>query len=1008
MKCLRIQPVEHHTWLFRLFGRGLSGEPLTAFQLGRVLYHAAHLRGFKSNAKERARAEKDKESGKVYGGIKDTRVLMGEDLLPTAFAKLDPEASGQRIRARHTSRDDREKAVRSLLDVQAAHHGALKNPDVRDQVFECIFHQRPLKPVSHFIGRCRLDPSSPRAEMAMPSLQRLRILQLVNDLEVTPPGELPRALDGRERALVRDYLLSGKSLTFTQLRERLGFPAKPRMPKDTKYPRPPFHEFNFERADSDMKLKGDSTTSCLAPILGEQWQTMNLATKDAFVAAILDDDAEDEKEVAENLVHEFGITPEDARKVVEAPLNTDRGSFCAESARTLCAKLDTATDVPARFATVLTELKKARGNAADDSKASVAGFDFLPPYLPSQKDGPAFADSRNDLRNPSILRVLRELRIVVNVLIRKHGKPDRIRIELARDLKKPRGAREEIAKIQKERAGEREKARQQIIEKEYRANPTSTDIDKWLLGCECNWMSPYSGESIPPSRVFAPESDVHIEHIIPRSRSLDNSFANKTLATAADNARKGNRAPHAAFSGDAQLWHEIEVRVSAFAGPGATGKLRRFQWTEEELARRYDDFTARHLHETAWASRLAKDYLSCLFGAENNDGIDADGTRRVETVSGVATGLLRQAWGLSAALLEQSDLPALPPAEEGKPKPGAADKLRNDHRHHAVDAIVVAFTEPQAIRRLSTALQANEDARDFALPPPCENLHAATRDMLAKINVSHRVNRRVAGELHKATYYQPVRASGKRYQRVSLDTFTNTAELERIVDKRIRAAVLEAWNRRTDEKIDPARYFSAANDANLPRIELKNKRDGSTRTVIVRTVTVPIDSITTVPLGDPGEPSRQLHAVTGDNYCVAVVEMPAKTPKGKNSLSFRAITRLDAARKIDARQSAERKKPLRVEELLPAPLAEGERILFTIRSSETLRLRQGKYAGLVYIGTASESGLEGQRLNDSRGAMIRKKMGSDARIRLAPKSLLEAKPEKVILGPLGEVFPCND
>jgi len=993
--------IEQHTWLHRLFAAGIESARLTPHQIGRVLYHAAQLRGFQSNAKERAKAKQDSQkAGAVYAGIQETRALLRspDDSLIGALARLNPEADGERIRTRYTSRQDRRSDVERLLAAQAVHHPDILTDTHRSSLVERIFHQRPLKSSDHLVGRCALYPKEEtRAYVALPSLQRLRILQQVTNLEFTPPDgdRMPRPLDGVQRAIVRDYLCEHESLSFTQLRKLLGFPPKPqKIPSsDPAQPlalvQPPFHEFNLERENPTAKLIGDRTHCALAPLLGEIWTALDLAGRDELVATILD--ADDEEEAKEELIARYGLDDEKTQEVVERALETDRGRFCARAARELCKHLDTPDPIPTRLSTVL---KFLRGNTSPAERAADKGLDFLPPYLPTHPGVEAFCDSRNELRNPSVMRVLRELRLVVNALIRKHGKPDRIRIEFARELKNPAKKRQEIAKRQREREGERERARKMLVELGHRSSEaavTSTDIEKWLLGEECAWHCPYSGQPIPPALVFGNSGAVQIEHIIPRSISFDNSFANKTLALAEWNIRKNNRTPHAAFSSSPE-WPEILRRVASFVGPGARGKLVRFQWDEKEIELRYGGFTARHLQETAWVARLAKDYLALLFGAEETDAIDATGTRRIETISGVATGLLRQAWGFSEILLRSPSLPKLPPDSDNRPKSGAADKLRVDHRHHAIDALVVALTTPSTIASLSSALASEYDLRRIRLPLPSTDFETRLREKAETIVVSHRVNRRVAGPLHKATYYQAPRPDGRRFQRVALQDL-KAADFENIVDARIRATVLDTWNKRPTSQNDPAKFFGTPE--NLPRLP---------NGVTVKRVTIPIKDVSTVPIG----PRWQLHVLTGGNFCVVVVECPPKSPKGKPRWEFRSITLLDAARAIANRPEENRRSALSPAQMLQGDdaLKPGERVVFTIRSSETLRLTEDGQDRVVLITGVSKKEVEAVQLNDARTKADRDKFKE--RIRISPSVLKEANAQKIVIGPLGEIYPACD
>ena len=104
--------------------------------------------------------------------------------------------------------------------------------------------------------------------------------------------------------------------------------------------------------------------------------------------------------------------------------------------------------------------------------------------------------------------------------------------------------------------------------------------------------------------------------------------------------------------------------------------------TDEEVNERFDDFDARYLNNTRYASRLAADYLAVLYGGR----IDDSGKRRIDVTPGQLTGLLRRLWGLNAIVGREGD-----------------NKGRVDHRHHAIDAVVVALTEPRTVKQVADA-----------------------------------------------------------------------------------------------------------------------------------------------------------------------------------------------------------------------------------------------------------------------------------------------------------------
>ncbi len=218
------------------------------------------------------------------------------------------------------------------------------------------------------------------------------------------------------------------------------------------------------------------------------------------------------------------------------------------------------------------------------------------------------------------------------------------------------------------------------------------------------------------------------EHIWPRSRSLDNSFTNKTLCEVEFNRNiKGNKTPYEVFGHDAEKYHELKMRLKSCFDDPHHPKIRRF------LAASFAEagtpkFEERQLRDTAYASVLARDFLKSLYP---DDGSMAP----VITCNGSITAQFRDAWELNTLLSDNNR------------------KNRADHRHHAVDALAVALTTPAFVKRLSDW---NADWRKGLrpeLPKPWPSILSDADQVLQRIVVSHRVRKKVSGALHSETYY---------------------------------------------------------------------------------------------------------------------------------------------------------------------------------------------------------------------------------------------------------------
>ncbi|MBQ6827817.1 MAG: type II CRISPR RNA-guided endonuclease Cas9, partial [Thermoguttaceae bacterium] len=587
-----------------------------------------------------------------------------------------------------------------------------------------------------------------------------RIWQRVLDLRLYDSPEAPetaRSLTPEEQDKVAAFLGENESATFNQLRKTLGIKGKP--DKDDK--KATLWRFNFEvDGDGESKLLGNRTRTKIVAVLKKHKAEKSGEEIDEIAREILL--FENEEALARRLRKMFPDFDEaTAKELSEVSLETTRANVSRRAAEKLTAAMKEAMkEKRLPFQTVRQELYP------DEPSETVC--DFLPPVF----------DALGDPRNPVVLRALTELRKVVNAAIRKWGKPALIRVELARDLKRGRKERKKIFNENKKRQAEREQA-QEEIKAFYRQNgrparePKPFEILKWRLWKECDGVCPYTGKRIPPELLLSDESPIDVEHIIPLSRSLDDSFANKTLCWAEENREvKRNQTPFECYSAKPQ-WREILDRVRRFKGNMRQEKLKRFlrEKIDEEPSKRM-------LNDTRYISRLATKYLGALYGAV--DGVepsatDEKGTPRIQVSTGGATAWLREEWGF--------------------PK-----KNRDDLRHHAVDALIVALIGPKEVQTLSKAAQAASELglkRNFSnseIAPPSTANGEAFLDVVARavdrIVVSHRVDRKLSGALHDETNYGAKKnEKGQRAIRKPLTEFKSAAQIDAIVDPEIRRLV---------------------------------------------------------------------------------------------------------------------------------------------------------------------------------------------------------------------------
>ena len=416
---------------------------------------------------------------------------------------------------------------------------------------------------------------------------------------------------------------------------------------------------------------------------------------------------------------------------------------------------------------------------------------------------PSLSKAGLDITNPAVIRGLTELRKVVNELVRQYGKPTGIRVEMSRSLKNSRDKRIKLHKNNEDRRKRREKAIEGILKEIPGLKYSGTDIEKWLLAEECNWDCPYTGKRITPAKLFGSQPEFDVEHIFPR-RYLDNSFGNKTLCDNDFNRRlKQNQTAFDACSG-LDDWDTILKRVSNFDGPVAALKKKRFQMGANDIP---DDFTQKHLNDTRYNAVVAKKYLAMLYGGLS----DADGNQRVFAVTGGHTAILRRQWHLNSVLSDTEQ------------------KTRDDHRHHAVDAIVIALTDPSRIQALVAAAELSQKKRSNrfyeAVRDPWPKFSQHVTASINEIIVSHRPTRTLPGALHAESIYSKPHTDkdGNTNHRIRKHiTKLSATELkkDKIVDPAIRKLVL-AKLQELGEK-NPMKAF--AEDKDHPFLAAKDGR----------------------------------------------------------------------------------------------------------------------------------------------------------------------------------------
>lgn len=433
---------------------------------------------------------------------------------------------------------------------------------------------------------------------------------------------------------------------------------------------------------------------------------------------------------------------------------------------------------------------------------------------------------RNSLRNPVVEKILNQMINVVNAVVEVYGKPDEIRIELARELKNSAKERDEMTKAINAATADHEKYRQ-ILQKEFGlVNVSRNDIIRYKLYKELEsngYKTLYSNTYIPQEKLFSKEFD--IEHIIPQAKLFDDSFSNKTIEARSVNLEKSNATAYDYVCGkyDEERIKDYEKNIERMFKAEAISKTKR-----DKLMMREADipsgFVNRDLRDSQYIAKKAREILESM-------------VKVVVPTTGSVTSRLREDWQLVDVMKELNwdkydrlGLTEIIMDKDGRRIRRIKDwTKRNDHRHHAMDALTIAFTKHSYIQFLNNmnarsdksgsihAIERKELYRDdsgklkFLPPMPLDIFRAEAKRHLSEILVSIKAKNKVVtknvnilktrdgkrrnvqltprGQLHKETIYGRIKRYAVKEEKVNASF--DEQKIATVANKCYRMALLE-------------------------------------------------------------------------------------------------------------------------------------------------------------------------------------------------------------------------
>ncbi len=835
---------------YRLRAEALE-RPLNPLELGRMLMQLSSRRGFKSNRKTDAKKESSEFKEKINALEKqlagrtlgqylwEVKKSIDERFHLPSDTKLKLVRDRLRFRpgtALYANRAMYEFEFKEIQKHQEIHHPGFD----WEKAFRIVFFQRPLKRPER--GACTFYPSEYRAYLKQPSAQMFKALQDINNLSYMTDREYELTVEQKE-AIFNELQKRGK-LEFAKIRALL------LLPDDA--------VFNLEKGAKD-KLEGFSTDIEFSKYIAN-WREIDLATRDALVESfILEDDEATIKKFTDE-----GVAKEEIVKALEKiDLPVGVGSLSARFMRECSAIM---LNRWIRY----DEAVEAMG--LDHSKPNAnRSYDRLPYYgevlsyttvtapktVSSEKPKSLSQEQIfGRISNPTVHIALNQLQKLCNALIDRFGKPDEVAVELATELK---FGREKIKqRIQEQRKNRDENSRIsqeicRILGQPEDSKISGMDILKYRLWEELGANSAgryciYCGKPISAHQLF--NGDAEIEHILPFSRTLKNNRNNLTIAHKWCNALKGNRTPFEAFAENPldYSWADIETRVQDVFRYNFAKKNAFLKTDLEEALMNESSFLESQITDTAFIAKAAKEYLSCIVPPQ-----------KIMVTPGRLTSLLRAKWGLNSILSSAYD-----------------EKNRADHRHHAIDAIVIGLTTRSTLQRFATANA--HGAAEKIMPPSFPIDRNWLEKRLASMLISYKPDHGIGGALFDETAYgfkvdpaNPDRKPSEYYVRKPIGSLTWN-----IVDN---GDILNNWARETIHDFLCEKQLSSKNSDNK---KLSLAMQELSKISGIQSVKIRAKNAEGYKILLAGTNGRQGHKAyqKGDILCVDIWRIPKKSKKG--------------------------------------------------------------------------------------------------------------------------------
>lgn len=681
-------------------------------ELARIMIHLAKHRGYASNRKSE---EPTNSEGKaVLSGISQNKkilqekvyITVGEYIATKSKKRNGKDSEGKLNYENSISREMLIDEISIIFEKQKEFGNILVGDELLEKYKEIAFVQRPLKSVAGMVANCPFEPNEKRAAKSTYTFEYFRALQKLKNLRVIME-------DGYEMPLLLEHIhqVICKAKTTNKFTYKFFKKLFPQY-KDMQIKGLTYHDHKTgEVKDPEGSVLVDFSAyqkiqKAIQNADNLFWQRIendnDILDKIAIILTTEKDDKESLKQLRSIV---------DREEVCQALLGVSFSGFGHLSTKAI--------------KNIIPFLEEGHDY---DKACQMAGYDFKAIFKGDKSLLlPPLSEQENlEMTNPVVKRAIAQMRLVYNAIARKYGAIDSVHIELTRDIKKSHDDRNKIKKEQEKFRDIKEAARLKATEV-LGSEPNAKDLLKFRLWEEQNGQCIYSGEYISPTTLQDPFA-TEIDHILPYSRSLDDSLNNKVLCLTRENQNKGSKTPYEYMS--EERFYIFSERVKAYKNIKEVKKSRllkrNFDASSEEA------FKERNKNDTSFISKFIKNYIEAHVAFR-----ESKMKRHVFTMNGMLTSQLRYKWGVG-------------------------DKNRENHLHHAEDALILAFATQVMVQKLSTVSAKREGyvyktreekSEHLRFETPLESFGERVRESVEKIFVSQMPTRKVSGSAHKETIY---------------------------------------------------------------------------------------------------------------------------------------------------------------------------------------------------------------------------------------------------------------